>query len=248
MRKLRQCQDLARMHYDRDHSHDETGALGEDVPRWMEWWFRLFHEQGSHETPAGAARRERDERVNVAASLTGRQAPLGQRGNAPAELRHSTSRNAGAAAQRQANVGRFNVETIDTEGMGDDAFRSPAPRGRRNGTRRSNVSILSDGSSPLTDASSRFQGAAAAEVSMSNFTDALTSLISSRPSAQGQRGIIQIWREYNEVMVQRNEGGLSENDRNMFQMTLDGLQDEMREFVGARGRRGVGNEQGNTVD
>ena len=184
----------------------------------------------------------------MAASLTGRQAPLGQRGNAPAELRHSTSRNAGAAAQRQANVGRFNVETIDTEGMGDDAFRSPAPCGRRNGTRRSNVSILSDGSSPLTDASSRFQGAAAAEVSMSNFTDALTSLISSRPSAQGQRGIIQIWREYNEVMVRRNEGGLSENDRNMFQMTMDGLQDEMREFVGARGRRGMGNEQGNTGD
>ena len=84
---------------------------------------------------------------------------------------------------------------------------------------------------------------------MSNFTDALTSLISSRPSAQGQRGIIRIWREYNEVMVQRNEvSGLSENNCNMFQMTLDGLHDEMREFVGARGSRGVGNEQGNTVD
>ena len=81
------------------------------------------------------------------------------------------------------SFGRYNVETIDTEDMGDKAFRSPAPRGLRNGTQRSNVSILSDGLSPLTDASSTFQGAVAAEASMSNFTNALTSLISSLPLA-----------------------------------------------------------------
>ena len=41
MRKIRACQDLVRVHYDRDHSHDKTGVLGEDVPHWMEWWFCL---------------------------------------------------------------------------------------------------------------------------------------------------------------------------------------------------------------
>ena len=84
------------------------------------------------------------------------------------------------------------MERIDTEGMGDEAFRSPALRGRRSGTRRHNVSIRSDESSPLIDASSRFQGATAAKVSLPNFTDALTSLIGSCPSAASQRGIIQI--------------------------------------------------------
>ena len=48
--------------------------------------------------------------------------------------------------------------------------------------------------SPLTDVISRFQGDAAAKTSRSNFTNVLTSLISSRSSrlAASQRGIIQI--------------------------------------------------------
>ena len=121
----------------------------------MEWWFRLFCEDETNETAAAAARRVSAERASIAASIVGRQAPVGQRGNSPANLRHASSANRGSPANRQQVIGNVNVESVGVEGDGDEVLLSPPPRGRRNGTQHRNGIIGSDVSS-LSDPSSRF--------------------------------------------------------------------------------------------
>ena len=79
----------------------------------------------------------RDERNRTAASIVGRQAPLGADGRHPAELRTETSRNNGVPAMRSQVVGNVNVERVNlvdaegnselVEGRDDTAQQIPAP-------------------------------------------------------------------------------------------------------------------------
>ena len=155
LRHMRNAQNTAQTMYHRDHSNEQTGASQEDVPEWVRQFFRLFEDMQNHETRTAQAARVRNERRNVASSLTGRQAPLGYCGDAPAELCTETSGNIGAPALQSQVVVNVNEERRQAEnrtdalieGRNDTENRQPAPRGRtRNGVRWCNIHLgSSDG-------------------------------------------------------------------------------------------------------
>ena len=111
----------ARERYDRQHSTEPSGANHEDVPQWVQYFFRLIEAQQNMPSASAQAAESRSERRSVVSGLTGRQAPLGHHpaGQRPIQLRTETSRNDGTLRRmRQMNMGGVNVEVL-----GDDAMK-----------------------------------------------------------------------------------------------------------------------------
>ncbi len=106
--------------YDRNHSADQTGAAHEDLPPWVQHFFRMFETLQNFPSASAQAAETRNERRSVVAGLTGRQAPLGSHpGNCPVQLRTETARNAGIPRQRQMHMGNLNVEVLGDETMNE---------------------------------------------------------------------------------------------------------------------------------
>ena len=231
MRQLRETEQLARTHYDRDHSHDLTGALGEEIPSWMDGWFSYFGEQETNETPAATARRVRGERATIAASVVGRQAALGQRGSRPTELRNATSSNLGGPALRAQNIGNVSVETERVEGAGDEVVLSPPPRRTRNGTRRLNLSAgTSPATSSLSDPASRHRENRESVHAMNQFTTAITGLVNDRARSprRQMRTVAEITDDWNRVLENRLRAeNSSVNSQMFFDVALEALQNEI---------------------
>lgn len=108
IRHLSGAQRLAKSIYTRHHSNDQTGAGQEDVPEWARLFFWLFQVVENQETRNSQAAAACLERRTVSRSITGAQAPLGHRGNGPAQLRTETSRNDGEPMMRQQVIGNVN--------------------------------------------------------------------------------------------------------------------------------------------
>lgn len=200
-RHIRRAEVLARTIYDRDHSNG-AGEDHEDTPEWVQAFFCLFEALNNQETPNQRAANVRNERNSVAASIVGRQAPLGVGGgDGPVQLRNETSRNNGNPEMRRQVVGRVTVERVNLqEGRDDSATRIPAPRNHTsNGTRRRNVHIA--GFSPeRNDPSARFNNIIGGYESMNRLTDAIAqSFVAPQQSEIRMRGIIDIVREFTEV-------------------------------------------------
>ena len=79
---------------------------------------------------------------------------------------------------------------------------------------------------------------------MENFTNALTGLLTARPTqdpTEAPRSIVQISRDFREVSDLMERGG-SMNDRLFFQAALDGLKAEMTHILQSMGVRAEGGE------
>ena len=122
MRHFSRAQNLARTFFDRDHSNEQSGASHEEIPEWVQQFFRVFEAQQNQLTRSAQDAAVREERRSVVASLVGRQAPLGfHRSNVgPIQLRTETSRNNDIPVLRRQVVGNVDAETIYENG-GDDA-------------------------------------------------------------------------------------------------------------------------------
>ena len=106
--------------YDRHHSNNQSGTDHEDLPPWVQQFFRLFEAQQNMPSASAQAAESRSERCSVVAGLTGRQAPLGNhQGQHPIQLCTETSRNIGTARQRQMHMGDFNAEVLGDETMNE---------------------------------------------------------------------------------------------------------------------------------
>ncbi len=78
-RHLRRAETLARSIYNKDHSRG-GGEDHEDPPDWAQAFYNLFQAVNKIELPGHRSANIRLERNRVAASLVGRQAPLGTLG------------------------------------------------------------------------------------------------------------------------------------------------------------------------
>ncbi len=98
---LKKAENLACVIYNRTHS-DGRGSEHEDVPEWARAFFPYFEALDNSETATQRALNIREECNRVAASLIGRQAPLGATGNkGPVMLWNETSPNRGHTTTRQ---------------------------------------------------------------------------------------------------------------------------------------------------
>ena len=232
-RHVSHAQALAKVYYTRDHSNDQSGANQEDVPEWAQAFYRLFEDSQITNSEA-----TRNERRQVVTSLTGRQAPLGYRGDGPAELRTETSRNEGAVGLQARIVGNVSVEEIpvsnvgNEEGVNDTENRRRAPiRVTNNGPRRRNVHIGGGSSfgAGTNDPSSRFENIRNAYASLDRLTSAVAT---SFEQQQPQRRMIDIVREYSETLKLRNDSSCDE-DRDFYQSALTVLKSEMNALSNA---------------
>ena len=175
------------------------------------------------------------ERRQVVTSLTGRQAPLGYRGDGPAELRTETSSNEGAVGLQARIVGNVSVEEIhvgNEEGVNDTENRRRAPiRVTNNGPRRRNVHIGGGSSfgTGMNDPSSRFENIRNAYASLDRLTSAVAT---SFKQHQPQRRMIDIVREYSEMLKLRNDSS-SDEDRGFYQSGLTVLKSAMNALSNA---------------
>ena len=85
-RHLGAAQRLAQSMYTREHSNDPSGARHEDIPVWIQHYFRLFVAMENQDSSSQRAAQTRTEQATVVASLIGRQAPLGSGNDRLAEL------------------------------------------------------------------------------------------------------------------------------------------------------------------
>jgi len=180
----------------------------------------------------------REERQSIAASLVGRQAPLGDQGRGLAELRTETSQNNDEPRMRQQVVGRVSTETVyenmdgdadayvDSddfiEGRDDVVHRQVAPRlCIINGVRRRNVHLGGFGPDE-NDPSSRFPTVRHGYSSFIALSQALTEEVRRTPHWR----MIDVVREYNETS-QFMESATNERDRSFYASALELLSNEL---------------------
>lgn len=192
VRHFRKAETTARTLYTRAHSNDRTGANHEDIPNWAQEFFRYFQAIENQNRPGDQADRIRAERASIAASLTGRQAPLGYQGSVPATLRTETASNVGPPQMRQRTVGGVESERTsvgansaeNVEGRDDTGERRPAPRRQfRSGTRRRNVHLESFApgvsfAPDVNDPSARFASIALGYESLNTLTQGVARVVS----------------------------------------------------------------------
>ncbi len=177
----------------------------------------------------------------------GRQAPLGFRGNRPAELRTENSANDGAPTMRRQVVGNVNAESIDleadhlVEGRDDISVSRPAPRRQTtNGVRRRNVHL---GFGPdSNDPSTRFANIVRGYEAMDGLTEAITQYFAT-PHQAVPRRMIDITREYAETVVLL-ENANREEDREFYRAQLRHLNEERQQlsFPASDGNGAIQNE------
>jgi len=247
IRHFRIAQTLARSHYDRDHSNDPTGAEQENIPRWAREFFRFFEATRNASNPTAQAARAREEHNSVAASIVGRQAPLGARaGGAPVQLLRETARGRGPSSLRQQVVGQVNAERVADEevevaieGRNDSVRRTAAPR-RTSGVRRRNVHVRNFAAGE-SDPSSRFASIQEGYSSLNRLTDAIAhSFVAPHARATNEeaprRTLVQIAREITEVSGMLT-GADNDMARHGLRRILDGLNQEIEQAVGNTGDR-----------
>ena len=154
----------------------------------------------------------RTENRQTVASLTGRQAPLGYRGNSPAELRTEATGNEGTAALRarvigNVSVGERAVSNGNKEGVDDLVNRRSAPvRVPNNGRRRRNVHLGGEGSNGFNagsnDPSAQFENIQNAYSSLDRLTSAVAA---SFEPQQPQRRLIDVAVEFDKICKLRDE-------------------------------------------
>ena len=110
MRHIRDVLSLAKQVYYPDHSNDQAGDEHEEIPAWMNWFYRLFREEEGVETISAQAERERGKSRAVAASLVGHQSLLGYSGAEPRDFCTETTRNAGAHSNCCQVIGQLETE------------------------------------------------------------------------------------------------------------------------------------------
>ena len=186
-RHMHKTQDTVQMMYDCDHSNNQTCANQEDVPGRAYLFFRLFEEIQNQETRTAHAARVQNERRNVASSLAGCQAPLGNRGNGPAELCTETSGNIGAPALQSQVVVNVNEERrhaeYDTdaliEGRNNAENYRPAPCGRtKNGVCQCSIH-LGGFRAGKYDPSSRFNNIVQGYQALDGLTQTISQFIAA---------------------------------------------------------------------
>lgn len=204
-RHFTNAQSHARELFDRNHSADQTGTAHEDVPPWVQHFFRMFETLQNFPSASAQAAETRNERRSVVAGLMGRQAPLGSHpGNRPVQIRTETARNAGSPRQRQMHMGNFNVEVLGDETMNerlveeeflvegiDDAMEERPARRRRfnSGVRRRNANI--DFGAGRNDPAARFQHVTSAFSSLDALTNAVAQSFSA-PAAVAPRTLMEV--------------------------------------------------------
>ena len=205
-RHFRGAMQLARTTFDRDHSNDPTGDEHEDIPGWMRPFFRLFEAQQADDTRNPSAAQVRTQRRQVAASIIGRQAPLGVRDNSrPAVLRDETTgsgSNGGASNLRQQIIGGVNSERVGNnaggEGQDDQSNVRRAPR-FQSGTRRRNVHTSSSFDPDDNDPAARFSHIRRGYESLHSISEAIANRFTASSTTAPQRTPAVIAREYNEI-------------------------------------------------
>ena len=232
VRHVGRAQVLARSFYDRDHSNEQSGAAHEDVPEWARLFFQLFQAQENQVTTNALAAASRDERRSVVASLVGRQAPLGFRGNGHAQLRTETARNNDVPRMRQQIIGDVNSESVRdnadddvlVEGRDDVGHRRAAPRRRMlNGVHHRNIHL---GFRPESNnPSSRFHEIQRGYASLDSLTHAVVQSFAS-PQQGPSRQMIDVAREYQEAS-QMLACATEENDKTFYTTVLRGLNAEL---------------------
>ena len=260
MRHFSRAQNLARTFFDRDHSNEQSGASHEEIPEWVQQFFRVFEAQQNQLTRSAQDAAVREERRSVVASLVGRQAPLGfHRSNVgPIQLRTETSRNNDIPVLRRQVVGNVDAETIYENG-GDDAnvaddgeflegrddvgYRHSAPRRRiRNGIRRRNVHIEGFGPED-NDPSSRFYNVQRGYASLESLSQAITLSLSA-PQQSNPRRMMDIVREYSETN-QLMANAATDRERAFYSTALQLLHTEIQTMASEEIREN-GNGNNNT--
>jgi hypothetical protein len=240
LRQLGTVETRARGYYGRDHSNDATGSQHENIPRWARAFFPYFEAMTNRPTNNARTAAARRERSSVAASLTGRQAPLGARNeDGPAQLRNETTRNNGNPGVRAQIIGNVDAETRyddDEYDAGGDDFREgrddvfrrrTAPRQRTiNGIRHRNVHV--DFGPDGNDPSSRF----------THFVGAYSSLeVIARSFQQAMvpsRTVEDLSNAFDETLL-RYDRATTEQGRRFHQSVLDELDAELAELRRMRG-------------
>ena len=214
---------MARAFYDRDHSAGPAQDH-EDIPAWVRAFFPVFEAQANQAAHNQRAADVRDERNQIAASLIGRQAPLGARGNdGPVQLRNELARNAGSRALRQQVIGDVDAERVGVEGRDDAGRVQRAPRRRTGtGTRRRNVHIPGFGADE-NDPSARFAHIRASYESMSRLSDAISH---SFAAPEPPRLLIETVRNYAEVAGLRDAAS-SAQDTSFYERAAGALDEEL---------------------
>jgi hypothetical protein len=203
------AQSHAKEFFDRYHSADQSGASHEDVPPWVQHFFRMFETLQNITSASSQAAATRNERRSVVAGVMGRQATLGSHpGNRTVPIRTETARNAGTPRQRQMHMGNFNVEVLGdetmnerlledeflVEGLDDVMEERPARRRRYNsGVRRRNANI--DFGPGRNDPAARFQHVTSAF----SLLDALTNAVAqsfSAPAAVAPRTLMDVAMDF----------------------------------------------------
>jgi len=236
LRHFRQAETAARTLYNRAHSNDRTGAGHEDIPNWAQEFFRYFEATANQDRPGARSNRIRSERASVAASLTGRQGPLGYQGSGPATLRTETAPNVGRPEMRQRTIGAVSStrtrvgddtdEPGNVEGRDDVRQRRQAPRRNRSGTRRRNVHVNGGSFNPeVNDPEARFGGIAYGYNSLNTLTQGIAQMISGFE----RRAPIEIVNNYAETS-QLLAGARNPQDIAFYNRALDFFRYEMSSF------------------
>lgn len=244
MRHFSEAQQLARSIYTQDHSNEPTGRGHEDIPQWTALFFRLFEAMQNQETSNSRAAAAREENRPIVRGIIGAQAPLGEEGDGPVQLRTETSPNVGQRGMRQREIGNVNAERVThMEGRDDAVRRNPVPSQRHTtGTHHRNVHVA-PGFDPDTNAPSERYGQVMLGFGSMNAAIDTFSRFMDAPLPLPARELIDIARDYREIN-QMLGNATTDNERQFFISVRDALVTEMNQFGGTVG--GSRNERAGT--